>query len=672
MATYVPWLWHELPDGGVDLHGRTHPQRDLAGFLDLAHRLGLRAIVRPGPFIMAEVKNEGIPYRVYDDAPEVLPTTWDGAPISTRTIDYLAPAFTEAAEGWYAAVMPVVAERLADRGGPVVAVQLDNEIGMLSWVTNSPDLTDLVCADLARWAVAAHGAGSAAARFGADPSDDAAWAAAARRPAEDRALAVHQDLGTYMRDRYRRYVASLRASAERHGVTGVPFVVNIHGTDAGRGRTYPIGISQLFASYRDQPGMTSGSDHYLGDLTVLNVADLYVANAFMAAVHGPDQPLTSMEFEAGSGDYGEDLSRLLPPEAVDLKVRLCVAQGNRMLNLYLFTGGHNPPLATPVGDGNDRIAFTGQRHGFAAPIGPEGQENPSYGRAARAFTAVRAAGDLLADGDEEYDDLALGFVPDHYLTEYHHPASVVRAAQVADLERFRGMGPRDVLARALLLGRLLVPGGGPAVRRRPAPSRGARQPGDARPRRAGAAGRAPARPAGGCCCTAWCPTATTTARRAPCSPRRWASGRGSGSTRRRTTSRRWPGRVGRRRPPRCGSATSSRWSWPTANRCSPRSAPAGRWRRRSTSARGGRSCSPVTIRATCRSGGPRWSRSGCGPGCGTTARPGVVVTSTVDRTGQRLLHLLNVGADADHAGAVLPGPSGARRPAAARWTPAPA
>ena len=127
--------------------------------------------------------------------------------------------------------------------------------------------------------------------------------------------------------------------------------------------------------------MTSGSDHYLGDLTVQNVADLYVANAFMAAVHGPDQPLTSMEFEAGSGDNGEDLSRLLPPEAVDLKVRLCVAQGNRLLNLYLFTGGHNPPLDTPVGDGNDRIAFTGQRHGFSAPIGPEGQENPSFGAA---------------------------------------------------------------------------------------------------------------------------------------------------------------------------------------------------------------------------------------------------------------------------------------------------
>ena len=74
LATYVPWLWHELPDGTTDVTGRTHEQRDLAGFLDLAGEMGLYVVARPGPFIMAEIKNEGVPYRVYD-APDVLPTT---------------------------------------------------------------------------------------------------------------------------------------------------------------------------------------------------------------------------------------------------------------------------------------------------------------------------------------------------------------------------------------------------------------------------------------------------------------------------------------------------------------------------------------------------------------------------------------------------------------------
>jgi beta-galactosidase len=59
--------------------------------------------------------------------------------------------------------------------------------------------------------------------------------------------------------------------------------------------------------------------------------------------------------------------------------------------------------------------------------------------------------------DEEYDDLALGFVPDHYLTEYCHPGDAGRREVVAELERFRGMGSRDIVARALLIGGFSFP-----------------------------------------------------------------------------------------------------------------------------------------------------------------------------------------------------------------------
>ncbi|WP_432944572.1 beta-galactosidase [Kribbella sp. CA-253562] len=441
VATYIPWLVHELPDGSIDLAGRTSAYRDVAGFLDLAAAKGLSVIARPGPFVMAELKNEGLPFSVYQ--PGVASVGWDAAPAPTRDVDYLAPAYLESVKRWYGEVMPMLASRLAPRGGPVVAVQLDNEVGMLSWVTNTPDLTDAALDDFAVWARDRYGTRP----FGLDVEE---WRAGVRSPGAG-SLALHHELSAFQRDRYARYFAFLRAEAESHGVAGVPFLVNLHGTGEGRGRTFPIGISQLYPSYSGQPAMTSGSDHYLGDLTVENVADLYVMNAFMAAVHDADQPLTSLEFEAGLGDYGEDLSRQVPPSALALKTRLCVAQGNRLLNYYLFAGGHNPLLDVPVGDGNDRIAFTGERHGFTAPVGPEGQLNPSYPVLAETLAELRSYGDLLADMDEEYDDVVLGFVPDHYLTEYCHPADPVRRAMVAELERFRGMGLRDVLARSLLL-----------------------------------------------------------------------------------------------------------------------------------------------------------------------------------------------------------------------------
>lgn len=448
VATYIPWIWHELPDGDIDVTGRTDPQRDVAGFIDLCGSNGLNVIVRPGPFVMAELKNEGIPYRMYK-APFAQPVTWKGVPTSTRVLDYLAPDFLGGVADWYAAVMPVIAPRLKTHGGPIIAVQLDNEIGMLQWVSNCPDLSDYACEEMREWCLERYGQEVASARIGADVNMPDQWVDALRNPA-GASLALHQDIGLFMRDRFRRYVQTLRGLAEAHGVHGVPFVINVHGTGGNRGLTFPIGISQLFESYRDQPQMTAGSDIYLGDLTVGNLPDLYLVNAFMESVQGPDQPLTSLEFEAGNGNYGDDLSQLYTPEAAELKARLCIAQGNRLLNFYLHCGGENPPLSS-TGDGIDRIAFTGQRHGFAAPVSPEGAVNATYAGMIRLTESLRGIEHLLAASQQQYDDVSIGFVPDHYLTEYRFQGSPERAAQAVELERYRGAGRRDVLVRSLLL-----------------------------------------------------------------------------------------------------------------------------------------------------------------------------------------------------------------------------
>ncbi len=450
VASYIPWLYHELPDGSIDITGRSRAERDIAAFIDLCRDEDLWFVARPGPFVMAELKNEGLPYRIYTEHPEISPVGWDARPAPTRTVDYLAPAYLDEVRRWYEAIMPVIAARLQPAGGNVIAVQLDNEVGMLAWVSNSPDLTDDLLADLLRWLHTEHG-DTLRQRYPVELADPKALASAVRSPQESWAAALRMDLGRFMRDRFARYVAVLREYAEAAGVREVPFLVNIHGTADGDGAPFPIGISQLAASYAGIPGMIGGSDHYVGDMSMSTTTDLYVINAFLAAVNDADQPVTSLEFEAGSGDYGGGLDMQYDPSTVELKTRLFVAQGNRIINYYLFTGGINPPLETPVGDGNDRISFTGERHGTAAPVGPEGQRGLTYGPTARAVAAVRANEPWLARMHEEHDDLTLGFLPDAYLTEYHHPDSAVMSSVVEDLTAHRGAGQRKALARSLLL-----------------------------------------------------------------------------------------------------------------------------------------------------------------------------------------------------------------------------
>jgi beta-galactosidase len=336
IASYIPWLVHELENGEIDLDGHSRAALDLGGFIDLCAENGLYFIARPGPFIMAELKNEGIPYRLYAEHPEIVPVGWDGKPAPTRTIDYLAPAFLDETRSWYSHVMPVIAKRLHPHG-PVIAVQLDNEVGMLAWVSNTPDLTDNLIADFWRWLREKDGDGAVDARYPFAKEDPAAI----RSPQDAWVGEFTRDLGWYMRDRFARYFAALRTYAEEFGVRDVPFFVNIHGTEAGGGEPFAIGISQLYESYTREAGYLAGSDHYLGHLSIANLPDLYLMNAFMDAVNRPEQPLTSMEFEAGAGDYSSSFDARNEPSDADFKIRISLAQGNRLLNYYLFTGGVN-------------------------------------------------------------------------------------------------------------------------------------------------------------------------------------------------------------------------------------------------------------------------------------------------------------------------------------------
>ncbi len=450
VASYVPWLCHQPEPGPIDLAGHTRPELDLWGFMDLCRDNGLHFFLRPGPFIMAEMKNEGIPYWVYERHPEIVPSGWDGTPCPTRTVDLLAPGFLSEARAWYRAVMAGAAPRSRAAGGNLVGIQLDNEIGMLSWVSNSPDLTDGMLRDFAGFLQARYGPAELARRHPALADGEAAFRRSILSPEDARAVPSWHDLAAFHRERYARYVATLRSWALEDGLAGVPFLVNVHGTGGGRATSFPIGISQLQAAYSQSPDLMAGSDLYLGNLDRNTFQDLYLANALLLASVPDGAPIGSVEFEAGSGDYGQTLGGY-DDGATDRKLRMCAAQGNRFLNLYLFAGGYNRRMDRRTGDGSDRIAFTGGRHGFAAPVDPEGRPNRTFAKTARSLAALGAVADLLAEAEEEADPLVYGFLPDDFETECRYPGSLAAADFVRALERTRSGHGWETVVRSLLL-----------------------------------------------------------------------------------------------------------------------------------------------------------------------------------------------------------------------------
>ena len=450
VASYIPWLCHEEKRGQFDLDGHNRENLDVIGFIELCQKNDLYFIARPGPFIMAEMKNEGIPFWVSRTYPETLPVCWDGKPATTITLDYLNPDFLRCAKAWYAQIMPVLAQRLQSRGGNVIAVQLDNEIGMLSWVSNCPDLTPTVLTAFRQYLTEKYDPARLAERYPFDFADMEVFTRHIRSPKEAYALELKQDLGYYMRRRFAVYIRTLRSYAEEYGISDVPFLINIHGTGAGRAYGFMVGISQLFEGYTQADGYLAGSDIYLGDMNMEIFQDLYLINAYMEAMNLDHQPTASFEFECGDANYGEVIAARKDVSTSDFKTRMCVAQGNKAFNCYLFSGGRNYML-DGVNDGNGRIAITGERHGFAAPVGPEGQLNYTYPRLQEVMQLLAANEDKLAVMQEERDNLALAFIPDYYMTEYCYPGSARERELQRNLEHFRGVDAMERVGRCLLM-----------------------------------------------------------------------------------------------------------------------------------------------------------------------------------------------------------------------------
>ncbi|MCA1814134.1 MAG: beta-galactosidase, partial [Halobacteriales archaeon] len=144
VTCYVPWRHHAPQDplrgGIVDFDGSTQGNRDVKGFLRLAHEHGLLAMVKPGPFVHAELRYGGLPDYVDPDLnpriePEMTGTgalfRWivsrDQAAANHSLPAPLDPAFVEYVRGWLQAVTrEVIAPNTWPRG-PIVALQLLNE-----------------------------------------------------------------------------------------------------------------------------------------------------------------------------------------------------------------------------------------------------------------------------------------------------------------------------------------------------------------------------------------------------------------------------------------------------------------------------------------------------------------------------------------------------------------
>ena len=111
ITTYSFWNAHEPRPGTYDFTG----QNDIAAFIRDAQAQGLDVILRPGPYVCAEWELGGYPSWLLKDRNLLL-----------RSTD---PKYTAAVDRWLARLGQEVKPLLLRNGGPIVAIQLENEYG---------------------------------------------------------------------------------------------------------------------------------------------------------------------------------------------------------------------------------------------------------------------------------------------------------------------------------------------------------------------------------------------------------------------------------------------------------------------------------------------------------------------------------------------------------------
>ena len=111
VCMYVFWNIHEQQEGVFDFSG----QNDIAAFVRLCQKHGMKVIVRPGPYVCAEWEMGGLPWWLLKKRD-----------IKLREKD---PYFMERVKLFEEKVGEQLAPLTADKGGPIIMVQVENEYG---------------------------------------------------------------------------------------------------------------------------------------------------------------------------------------------------------------------------------------------------------------------------------------------------------------------------------------------------------------------------------------------------------------------------------------------------------------------------------------------------------------------------------------------------------------
>ncbi len=422
ISTYIPWDWHEYEEGRFDFRGKTDPRRNLVHFIELCRHNGLYLTIKPGPYILAEYVNGGIPAWFVEKFPEVFSIDADGNPFPTIT--HIHPTFIKYTKRWFNAILKIIAgHQISAPRGNIIMMQLCNETGVDYWLRGMPNYHPLIV-----------GEGGFYQRFlkekyrhkiaNLNKSYGTRYKTFAEVQAPGLSISCVSDYvascdwHNFWRWYYAYYLDLILKEVRRHNIT-IPVFHNIPGWVYGRAHDYPLNFTMYRKVVQKNPEILLALDHIPENFNYRNAHDDFISNQIARAIHPRSNPLYIAELQSGT----REACVTTYPNELALFYRTCIAHQIKGMNFYMFSQGKNPP----------QKGTTGKTFYWQTPLDSDANPNEFYYEIKRLgqFLGTHSQNILQADSPAL---LCAGFYPPYYESEY-------RESEFADESRIQMMPP---------------------------------------------------------------------------------------------------------------------------------------------------------------------------------------------------------------------------------------
>lgn len=337
-STYIPWDWHEYEEGKFDFTGETNPARNLIKFIKLCNKVGLDLIVKPGPYILAEYESHGLPgWLIKKVSKNALAQDEYGNIISPDLMSFLSDEYLQYSFLWYDKIMPIIAENQQSNSGPIIMMQVCNEVGVFQWLSGRVDYHESIVKlhdEFIRNKYKSIEALNKTYTTNYVSFDEVKAPVGKIENKQD--YCAYYDFHLFYRHYYALYLNTLSERIKNYGID-IQLTHNIPGWIYGNASELPMLISTYEEIMLNNKEMIFGVDHIPEFVSFRNAHSDLACNKILSAMQ-TNGPVWAAEFQCGTREHH------VKSDANDLETfyYASLAHGMNSFNYYMFSQGINP------------------------------------------------------------------------------------------------------------------------------------------------------------------------------------------------------------------------------------------------------------------------------------------------------------------------------------------